>query len=49
MEVLDGSVNKNQVRVEVHGATTRPSVALEWQGQRAFCEFLPSETGVFQV
>lgn len=49
VDAVDGSVNKNQVRVEVHGPHTRPSVAMEWQGQRANCEFLPSEMGKFKV
>lgn len=42
-------MDKSQVHVEVHGATTRPSVTVQWKGNRAVCEFLPTESGTYKV
>lgn len=49
MDAVEGGMDKSQVHVEVHGATTRPSVTVQWKGNRAVCEFLPTESGTYKV
>lgn len=49
MELLDEDVDKRQVRAEVIGPSSKPSVTVTWAGEKGHAEFVPLESGTHQV